>query len=169
MKKSWIILLMLSLILVIAGCSKDATTTQDSSKNDEPVVVQNESERNEIKKEAQNLFDQLINLEAKKSEKEALAVIDKIAVNPKEYKKSLKENKITLQTGRYIRANAAHRDDEVKKLSNGNYIYSSFTTIEMQESKDKEPISDSFVLEMEITKKDSSWKVVKLQVEPSGE
>ena len=136
--------------IALAACETETdpvTIGEPKTEEKGEAVVGKEQE---VVEEARNLFSNLINLEALRDESEAKTVLDETLAHPKDYLDSLKKNDIELQFGRYEKAQAAFRDETVKRLDNGNYEYHAFTTVDMYMDRGSEPISSPFEVTLEV-------------------
>jgi hypothetical protein len=170
MNKKWLIIISLATLVTITGCNKEkepvVTPTIEGETGD---VVTDNNQKEEVTKEARDLFHNLINIGSDKSESEMKKIVEENVYDPAEYIKTLVDNNLSIEYGNYTKATAAHREEVLKKVGSNHYIYESYVGIDLQESKDSKAVTGYAQVTMELKKRNGSLKVLKLDLKPSGE
>lgn len=167
MKNKWFIAIACAAVLVLGACEKEAKVPEQSDVAGE--VVKDDSQKEQVIQEAHNLFHNLINIGADSSEKELKKIVEENVYNPAEYLEALVKNDLSIEYGNYSKATVAHRDEVLKKVGEGHYLYQSYAGIDMHAGRESVPVTGYAEVTMELKEKNGSLKVLKLDLQPSGE
>lgn len=170
MNKKRLVSTLCAVTFALSACSDTANNLSPGSESppsSEAVTDNNQEEQ--VIHEARNLFHNLINIGANDSEEEMKEIIEENLYYPAEYLESLVDNHLTIEYGNYVKATSAHREETLKRVRKGHYVYSAHVAIDMQEDKSNQTITSYAVVNMELKEKDGSLKITKLDLRPSGE
>lgn len=170
MKKMWLITALCVSMIALSACSDDKidpSTDQGNATSGE--VVADNGEKEQVTQEARNLFHNLINIGADKSENEMKTIVEENLYYPAEYLKTLVDNNLSIEYGNYQKATVAHREEVLKQISKGHYIYEAHVAIDLQQDHSSETSTGYAEITMELKERDGSLKIARLDLKPSGE
>lgn len=170
MKKTWLITALCVSMIALSACSDDKTKPLPVGEtNSIGEIVADNGEKEQVTQEARNLFHNLINIGADKSEKEMKTIVEENLYYPAEYLKTLVDNGLSIEYGNYKKATVAHREEVLKQISKGHYIYEAYVAIDLQQDNSSETTTGYAEIKMELKERDGSLKIAKLDLRPSGE